>query len=215
MNVAKKVQGVPRATVLNGQPATVFVEDGAVVAALVLDIMDGVIVGVRAVTNPDKLARLSARLPGAAPKTWRWRRRPLRAERLELPPPDLARRRAGEVVDEDELLRGRPGGDAVGDDLSELVERGRVVGGHHPGHHPLAPFGVGPLPDRHLGHAGVGDEDALDQVGPDLLGPGGDDVVDAAGHDELPVGVEPAGVAGGEPVRAAVGPVDAPVVPSR
>ena len=33
LNVAKKVHGVPRATVLNGQPATVFVDGGVVVAA--------------------------------------------------------------------------------------------------------------------------------------------------------------------------------------
>jgi RNA polymerase sigma-70 factor (ECF subfamily) len=63
VNVAKKVHGFPRSTVLNGQPATVFVEDGVVVAALVLDIMDGSIVGVRVVSNPDKLERLSTRLP--------------------------------------------------------------------------------------------------------------------------------------------------------
>ena len=62
LHVAKKVHGVPRATVLNGQPATVFVDGDTVVAALVLDIMDGSIVGVRTVTNPDKLARLSAQL---------------------------------------------------------------------------------------------------------------------------------------------------------
>jgi RNA polymerase sigma-70 factor, ECF subfamily len=66
LHVAKKFEGVPRATVLNGQPATIFVEGGTVVAALVLDIVDGSIVGVRAVTNPDKLARLSARLPESA-----------------------------------------------------------------------------------------------------------------------------------------------------
>ena len=66
LNVAKKLHGAPRATVLNGQPATVFVHEGAVVAALVLDIMDGSIVGVRSVTNPDKLARLSSRLFGSA-----------------------------------------------------------------------------------------------------------------------------------------------------
>ena len=66
VNVAKKLHGVPLATVLNGQPATVFVQGDTVVAALVLDIMDGMIVGVRAVTNPDKLERLSARLPEAA-----------------------------------------------------------------------------------------------------------------------------------------------------
>jgi RNA polymerase sigma-70 factor, ECF subfamily len=65
MNVAKRLRGVPQSTVLNGQPATVFLDEGVVVAALVLDIMDGSIVGVRAVTNPDKLERLSARLPGA------------------------------------------------------------------------------------------------------------------------------------------------------
>jgi RNA polymerase sigma-70 factor (ECF subfamily) len=62
VNVAKKVQGVPRATVLNGQPATVFVDEGVVVAALVLDIMEGAIVGVRVISNPDKLQRLSAQL---------------------------------------------------------------------------------------------------------------------------------------------------------
>jgi RNA polymerase sigma-70 factor (ECF subfamily) len=66
LNVAKKLQGVPRATVLNGQPATIFVDRDTVVATLVLDIMDGSIVGVRSVTNPDKLARLTAQLlPGA------------------------------------------------------------------------------------------------------------------------------------------------------
>ncbi len=68
LNVAKKVHGLPRTTVLNGQPAAVFVEDDAVVAALVLDILDGSIVGVRSVTNPDKLARLSARLPAGTPE---------------------------------------------------------------------------------------------------------------------------------------------------
>lgn len=62
INVAKRLQGVPRATVLNGQPATVFVEDSAVIAALVLDILDRTIVGVRAVTNPDKLGHLTAQL---------------------------------------------------------------------------------------------------------------------------------------------------------
>lgn len=62
INVAKKGHGVPEATVLNGQPATVFVEGGAVVAAVVLDVMEGLIAGVRVVTNPDKLKHLSAQL---------------------------------------------------------------------------------------------------------------------------------------------------------
>ncbi len=65
LHVAKKAQGTPRAAVLNGQAATVFVHDGSVVNALVLDIMDGLIVGVRVVTNPDKLRRLTAQLRGA------------------------------------------------------------------------------------------------------------------------------------------------------
>ncbi len=63
LHVAKKTQGVPMATVLNGQPATVFVLDGTVVSALVLDIADGVVVGVRAVSNPDKLVHLQRQLP--------------------------------------------------------------------------------------------------------------------------------------------------------
>jgi RNA polymerase sigma-70 factor, ECF subfamily len=68
LNVAKKVHGVPRTTVLNGQPAAVLLDDGIVVGAIVLDVMDGSIVGVRVVRNPDKLVRLAAHLPeGAAP----------------------------------------------------------------------------------------------------------------------------------------------------
>jgi RNA polymerase sigma-70 factor (ECF subfamily) len=58
LNVAKKVHGVLEETTLNGQPATVFVADGHVVAALVLDIVDGAIVGVRVLTNPAKLSHL-------------------------------------------------------------------------------------------------------------------------------------------------------------
>ena len=61
--MAKKVRRACReATVLNGQPATVLVDGGVVVSAIVLDIMEGMIVGVRVVTNPDKLEHLSAQL---------------------------------------------------------------------------------------------------------------------------------------------------------
>ncbi len=67
MNVAKRVHGMPKAAVLNGQPSSVFVDGGTVVAALVLDVMEGKIVGVRVVSNPDKLKRLSAQLVGAGP----------------------------------------------------------------------------------------------------------------------------------------------------
>lgn len=67
LNVAKKVQGVPVGVVLNGQPAAVFMDADAAVAALVLDIVDGAVVGVRVVSNPDKLAHLSASLRAGAP----------------------------------------------------------------------------------------------------------------------------------------------------
>jgi RNA polymerase sigma-70 factor, ECF subfamily len=67
VNVAKKSSGVPVATVLNGQPASVFVHGDEVVAALVLDILDGRIVGVRAVSNPDKLTHLHDQLGLGAP----------------------------------------------------------------------------------------------------------------------------------------------------
>jgi RNA polymerase sigma-70 factor, ECF subfamily len=60
LNVAKKLHGLPRHVTLNGQPAAVFVDDGQVIAALVLDILGGKIVAVRAVTNPEKLQRLSS-----------------------------------------------------------------------------------------------------------------------------------------------------------
>ncbi len=66
LNVAQKVSGLPLATVLNGQPATVFVQGDTVMAAMVLDIQEGSIVGVRTVSNPDKLERLSVRLREAA-----------------------------------------------------------------------------------------------------------------------------------------------------
>ena len=49
LNVAKKVHGVPREVTLNGQPAMLFIDGGRVVAALILDILDGKIVGVRTV----------------------------------------------------------------------------------------------------------------------------------------------------------------------
>jgi hypothetical protein len=44
---------------LNGQPGVLIVEDGAVTAALALDIVAGSIVGVRVVVNPDKLAAVN------------------------------------------------------------------------------------------------------------------------------------------------------------
>ena len=65
LHVAKLGVGVPTITTLNGQPATVFMAEGRVASAMVLDILAGLIVGVRVVNNPDKLGRLTA--PPAAP----------------------------------------------------------------------------------------------------------------------------------------------------
>jgi RNA polymerase sigma-70 factor, ECF subfamily len=65
INVAKRVSGVPRGVILNGQPAAVLVDGDAVVGAIVLDIMEGRIVAVRVVTNPDKLVRLSEQVRAA------------------------------------------------------------------------------------------------------------------------------------------------------
>ena len=62
LHVAKKLSGWPQGVMLNGQPATVFLDDGRVVAALVLDILGGQIVAVRVVSNPDKLERLGTSL---------------------------------------------------------------------------------------------------------------------------------------------------------
>jgi RNA polymerase sigma-70 factor, ECF subfamily len=65
INIAKRGSlGAPRPVVLNGQPATVFVQDGTVTSALAFDIRDGLIVGIRAVNNPDKLERLNAQVLG-------------------------------------------------------------------------------------------------------------------------------------------------------
>jgi RNA polymerase sigma-70 factor, ECF subfamily len=66
INVAKRVRGVPRGVILNGQPAAVLVDGDTVVAAIVLDILEGRVVGVRVVSNPDKLRRLGAQLAATA-----------------------------------------------------------------------------------------------------------------------------------------------------
>lgn len=64
VNVAKRLRGVPRRVTLNGQPGAVILDEGAVVASVVLDILQGTIVGVRVVTNPDKLKALTTALAG-------------------------------------------------------------------------------------------------------------------------------------------------------
>ena len=84
VNVAKRVRGLPLGIILNRQPAAVLVDGGAVVNAIVLDIMEGRIVGVRVVTNPDKLVRLSEQvLPAVLAES--------AAGGVEFPPSDLSR----------------------------------------------------------------------------------------------------------------------------
>ncbi len=66
VNVAKRVKGVPQSVILNGQPAAVLIDGEDLVAAVVLDILEGRVVGVRVISNPDKLQRLGAQLLSAS-----------------------------------------------------------------------------------------------------------------------------------------------------
>ncbi|MFK7930488.1 MAG: RNA polymerase sigma-70 factor [Myxococcota bacterium] len=50
----------PKMMWVNGQPGAIFFEDGRVESALVLDISDSKVVGVRIVRNPNKLTHLAA-----------------------------------------------------------------------------------------------------------------------------------------------------------
>jgi RNA polymerase sigma-70 factor, ECF subfamily len=65
LNVAKRHFGMPHEVILNGQPAVVFVAGDRVVSTVSLDILDGKVVGVRSVTNPEKLVHLYAEIVGS------------------------------------------------------------------------------------------------------------------------------------------------------
>jgi RNA polymerase sigma-70 factor (ECF subfamily) len=56
----KAPQAVAAPAWINGQPGVVVTEAGRVITAIVLDILDGLVVGVRLVANPDKLETLNA-----------------------------------------------------------------------------------------------------------------------------------------------------------
>jgi len=58
INIAKRRIGWPHEVSLNGEPGAVFLDADTVVATLHLDILDGKVVGIRSVTNPEKLAHL-------------------------------------------------------------------------------------------------------------------------------------------------------------
>lgn len=64
INVAKKLSGSPQEVMLNGQPAMIMVDDDKVVATLVLDILGGRVIGVRSVTNPQKLEHVQHQVVG-------------------------------------------------------------------------------------------------------------------------------------------------------
>jgi RNA polymerase sigma-70 factor (ECF subfamily) len=64
MNVSKNFAGTLREVMLNGQPSMVLLAEERVVGALVLDIREQKVVGVRVVSNPDKLEWLRAHLGG-------------------------------------------------------------------------------------------------------------------------------------------------------
>ena len=62
VHVSKKAVGVPREISLNAQPGMVFIDGDRVASALVLDFREHKVVGVRVVSNPDKLEWLGAHL---------------------------------------------------------------------------------------------------------------------------------------------------------
>jgi RNA polymerase sigma-70 factor (ECF subfamily) len=64
INVAKKLSGSPQEVMLNGQPAMIMVDEDKVVATLVLDILGGRVIGVRSVTNPQKLEHVQHQVVG-------------------------------------------------------------------------------------------------------------------------------------------------------
>lgn len=61
LGLLRKAQGAvgARQTVVNGQPGVVVELDGLLQAVAALDILDGRVVGIRIVVNPDKLERVS------------------------------------------------------------------------------------------------------------------------------------------------------------
>ena len=177
---------------------------------MVLDILDGIVVAVRAVTNPDKLERL-----GAIRSCRRIQRTPARAlgrRGLELPATDLARRRPGQVVDDHEFLRGRPRRHA-----SATISRSSSSVG-------ASSVGTTQATTRSP-HSGSGRFQTATSATPGcvearstwsatLLRARDDDIGHAAGDRQPAGGAEPARLAGGEPARSRRA-FDSPVGPSR
>ena len=55
-----------RPATVNGEPGVIGLVDGVVVTAVAVEVADAVITGIRIVSNPDKLARISGALPAPA-----------------------------------------------------------------------------------------------------------------------------------------------------
>jgi RNA polymerase sigma-70 factor (ECF subfamily) len=68
INVAKRLpaDAVVRVTRLNGQPGIVVEEGGVATSATTFDVIDGLICGVRLVSNPDKLGAVATSTTGRA-----------------------------------------------------------------------------------------------------------------------------------------------------
>jgi hypothetical protein len=66
--VAKRLpaDAVVRVTRLNGQPGIVVEEGGVATSATTFDVIDGLICGVRLVSNPDKLGAVATSTTGRA-----------------------------------------------------------------------------------------------------------------------------------------------------
>jgi RNA polymerase sigma-70 factor (ECF subfamily) len=60
INIAKRSSpgAAVRYASINGQPGIILEEEGAPVTVVVLDVIEGVVSGVRVVSNPDKLPQL-------------------------------------------------------------------------------------------------------------------------------------------------------------
>ena len=119
----------------------------------------------------------------------------------QLPLDDLAVVVGRQGVDEPVVLGPLEPGDVVEARPVEVLDRRRsgAVGGHHEGHHRLAPLRVGPADDGGGPDAGVAEQRLLDLPGVDVHPPADDQVLGPVPQREVPVGVEAADVAGVQP----------------
>ena len=128
---------------------------------------------------------------------------------VQLPLDHLAVVVGRQGVDEAVVARPLVPGDAVEARPVELVDRrrGGAVGGHHEGHHRLAPLRVGPSDHGHGPDAGVVQQRLFDLPGVDVHAPADDQVLGPVAQGEVAVVVEAADVAGVQPASRSVSAV--------